>query len=168
MYYYRAGQVQDPQKGRALCNNCEKLKAINYYWEVLHLSYGRVHGSVWQLIIAIVLNVCHFSCLISELSVQQREGLERKSRSNSVDLNNFDHYLTLWCLVVTKDHAYLKLVSIFVIFLFFHQMTALQKLWKVFFISSKKLFLFLRYSIFCNYFPYFLHFPDTKGQIEVE
>ena len=142
MYYYRAEQVQDPQKGRAFCNNCEKLKAINYYWEVLHLSYGRVHGSVWQLIIAIVLNVCHFSCLISELSVQQREGIERKSRSNSVDLNNFDHYLTLWCLVVTKDHAYLKLVSaIFVIFLFFHQMTALQK----------KFFLFHLKSSFCSW-----------------
>ena len=31
---------------------------------------------------------------------------------------------------------------------FFHQMIALQDLWKLFFISSKKLFLFLRYSNF--------------------
>ena len=38
----------------------------------------------------------------------------------------------------------------------FHQMLALQKLWKVFFISSKKLFLFSRYSIFCIFvFPPF-------------
>ena len=44
----------------------------------------------------------------------------------------------------------LKLVStIFIKFLFFHQMTALQKLWKMLFISSKKLISFLRYSIFC-------------------
>ena len=44
----------------------------------------------------------------------------------------------------------LKLVSaIFIKFLFFHQMIALQTLWKMFFISSKKLFSFSRYSIFC-------------------
>ena len=64
----------------------------------------------------------------------------------------------------------LKLVSVifYQIFIFFNQMIALQKLWKVFFISSKKLFLFSRYSIFCNFFTSFPHFPDTKGQMEVE
>ena len=36
------------------------------------------------------------------------------------------------------------------------------------FISSKKLVLFLVYSNFCNFFPSFLHFPDSKGQMEVE
>ena len=55
------------------------------------------------------------------------------------------------------DHAtsdvlfYIKLVS--TIFYFFHQMKALQNLWKMFFISSKKLFLFmrfLRYLIFLS------------------
>ena len=44
----------------------------------------------------------------------------------------------------------LKVVSaIFINFLLFHQMIALQKLWRMFFISSKKLFLFSRYLIFC-------------------
>ena len=38
---------------------------------------------------------------------------------------------------------------------------------KIFFISSKKLFLFSRYSIFCNFFP-FPYFPDSKEQMEVE
>ena len=39
----------------------------------------------------------------------------------------------------------LKLVSaIFIKFLFFHQMGALQKLWKMLFISSKKLYSFSR------------------------
>ena len=33
--------------------------------------------------------------------------------------------------------------------LFFYQIIALHKLWKTFFISSKKLFSFLRYSNFC-------------------
>ena len=39
--------------------------------------------------------------------------------------------------------------AIFIKFLFFHQMIALQKLGKMLFISSKKLFLFLRHSFFC-------------------
>ena len=43
---------------------------------------------------------------------------------------------------------------------------ALQKLWKVLFISSKKFFLLTRYSNFCNFFPSFPHFPDKKGQTE--
>ena len=49
----------------------------------------------------------------------------------------------------------LKLVSTnFIKFLFFHQMIALQKLWKLFFISSKKLFSFSRYLNFCSFSPF--------------
>ena len=49
----------------------------------------------------------------------------------------------------------LKLASaIFYQIFIFQQMIALQKLWKMFFISSKKLFLFSRYSNFCV----FVHF----------
>ena len=47
---------------------------------------------------------------------------------------------------------------------YFHQMIGLQKLWKMFFISSKKLFLFSRYSFFCNFFASFPHFPIQKGK----
>ena len=44
----------------------------------------------------------------------------------------------------------LKLVStVFIKVLYFRQMIALQKLWKMLFISSKKLFSFWKYSIFC-------------------
>ena len=47
--------------------------------------------------------------------------------------------------------TYLKLASpIFIIFLFFNQIIALQKLWKMLFMSSKKLFSFSEYSNFCN------------------
>ena len=61
------------------------------------------------------------------------------------------------------DYSYLKLVSaIFIKFLFFHQITACQKLRKMFFISLKKISLLSRYSHFCNFFPSFLHFPDSK------
>ena len=56
----------------------------------------------------------------------------------------------------------------FIKFLFFHQMIALDKLWKMFFISSKKLISFSRYSNFCIFFPSFPHFLDSKGQMEVE
>ena len=56
-------------------------------------------------------------------------------------------------------------VRFFITFLFFHQMIALQKLWKVFFVSSKKLFSFSSYSDFCIFSS---SFPDSKGQMEVE
>ena len=59
----------------------------------------------------------------------------------------------------------LKLVSaIFIKFLFFQQMIALQKLWKMLFISSKKLFSFLRYSFFVFLaFPLFLPVDHCFG-----
>ena len=37
-----------------------------------------------------------------------------------------------------------------------------------YFFSSKKLFSFSRYSIFCNFFPSFPNFQDYKGQMDVE
>ena len=38
----------------------------------------------------------------------------------------------------------------------------------MFFISTKKLFLFARYSIFCNFSPSIAHFPASVGQMDVE
>ena len=57
----------------------------------------------------------------------------------------------------TYHMIFLKLVSaIFYQFFIFHQMIALQKLWKMFFISSKRLFSCLRYLNFCIFvFPFF-------------
>ena len=68
-----------------------------------------------------------------------------------------------------KQSLSLKLVSaIFIDFFYFLfcQIIALQKL--CIFYYSKKLFSFSRYSNFCNFFPFFSHFPDSKGQMEVE
>ena len=49
-----------------------------------------------------------------------------------------------------SDSLHLKLVSaIFYHIFIFHQMIALQELWKMSFISPKKLFSFSRYSNFC-------------------
>ena len=56
------------------------------------------------------------------------------------------------------DDQFLKLVSaIFIKFLFFHQMIAFQKLWKMLFISSKKLFHSrdIQFFVFLS-FPHFL------------
>ena len=52
---------------------------------------------------------------------------------------------------------FLKVVcAVFYQIFIFNQMIALQKLWKMFFISSKKLFSFSRYSNFCiSVFPSF-------------
>ena len=70
--------------------------------------------------------------------------------------------------VYIKTEVIKAFKKFFINFLFFHQKIAFQKLWELFFISSKNLFLFSRYSNFCDFFPPFPDFPDTKGQMEVE
>ena len=63
-----------------------------------------------------------------------------------------------WCLDMVNSWL-LKLLSAFVYQMFiFHQMITLQKLWKMFFISPKKLFSFSRYSIF-HIFVFLSFFP---------
>ena len=73
------------------------------------------------------------------------------------ELNEWLIWIWFRSSILNPNWAYLKLVSaIFIKFLFFHQMIALQKLWKMLFISSKMLFSFSRYSIFCIFvLPYF-------------
>ena len=62
-----------------------------------------------------------------------------------------------------------KLLSaIFYQIFIFSSNDSLSKTMKMFFISSKKLFSFSRYSSLCNFFPSFPHFPDSKRQKEVE
>ena len=51
---------------------------------------------------------------------------------------------------------------------FFHEMITHQKLQKMLFISSRKLFSFSRYSNVCNFFPSCPHIPDSKEQMEME
>ena len=51
-----------------------------------------------------------------------------------------------------KKTSYLKLVSAIFYQIIFYQMIALKKLWKIFFISFKKLFSFSRYSNFRIFF----------------
>ena len=64
-----------------------------------------------------------------------------------------------WCNYKHQHNNRLKLVSVIFCKIFIsHQLIAFQKLWKMFFISSKKLFLFSRYSdfsisVFPSYFP---------------
>lgn len=41
-----------------------------------------------------------------------------------------------------------------------------QKLWKTVLTSSKNFFSFLKYSFSSNFFPSFLHFPDSNGQMK--
>ena len=51
-------------------------------------------------------------------------------------------------------------------FLLFHQMIGLQMFRKMLFISSKKLFLFSKYSDFCNFFPLSHLFQIQKDKWE--
>ena len=64
-----------------------------------------------------------------------------------------------WVRKFLLNLIYLKLVSaIFHQIFIFHKMIALQKLWKIFFISSEKFFSFSRYPNFCIFgFPSFFH-----------
>ena len=59
-------------------------------------------------------------------------------------------------------------LSLWPLFFIFYKKKAFQKLWKMLFISSKKLFLLSRYSIFRNFFPSFSHFPNSKGQTKLK
>ena len=54
--------------------------------------------------------------------------------------------------------------AIFIKFLFFQQMIALQNIWKMFFNSSKKLFPFSRYSNFCLFSLPFHTFQTQKDK----
>ena len=64
--------------------------------------------------------------------------------------------------------SYLKLVSAIIYQIFiFSPFDSPLKLWKMLFISSKKLFSLSRYSNFCDFLPSFPHFPDSKGQMEI-
>ena len=95
------------------------------------------------------------------------------SRKGAINATKNRHHVAflLSKLQLSEKKKYLifkACVLFFIKILFFHQMIGLQKLWKMFFFSSKKLYLFSRYSNFCNFFPSFLQFPDSKGQMEVE
>ena len=61
----------------------------------------------------------------------------------------------------------LKLVSTIFYHFFFYLSDSPSKTMKNV-ISSKKLSSFWRYSNFCNFLPSFPHYPDSKGQMEVE
>ena len=84
---------------------------------------------------------------------------------NKIKKENSDNSINLkfpWCFPLSYNSFNLKklVFAIFIKFLFFHQMIVLQKLWKILFITSKKLFSFLRYSIFC--ISVLLSFPTCQ------
>ena len=62
---------------------------------------------------------------------------------------SFINILVVKIFVITMIYMWKLVSATFIKFLFLHQMIALQKLWKMLFISSKMLFSFLRCSIFC-------------------
>ena len=67
---------------------------------------------------------------------------------------------------VTVFKAYVR--NFLSIFYFFTKWYPFKNHEKCFFILYKKLISFSRYSNFCDIFPSFPHFPDSKGQMEVE
>ena len=47
--YYSRERVQELQKDGVLCDNCEQLKAVNYYHKALCLNYDRVPFLLFNL-----------------------------------------------------------------------------------------------------------------------
>ena len=97
--------------------------------------------------------------------------IQRELRIHSVDRRENMHFSCYMHLALFERfhkmgfYVLLNLVSaIFYRIFIFHQMIALQKLWKVFFISSKKLFSFSRYSNFCNFSLPFHNFQLQKDR----
>ena len=69
---------------------------------------------------------------------------------------NFNRIVVIALNVVSRNWAEKLLSAMFYQIFISYQMIALQKLWKMFFTSSKKLFSFSRYSNFCiSVFPSF-------------
>ena len=80
-------------------------------------------------------------------------------------LNYILLYLTLGYNFIKSKWLCLKLLSaIFQQIFIYHQMIALRKLWKMFFISSKKLFLVLRYlkSVSAIFYQIFICSPNDS------
>ena len=71
-------------------------------------------------------------------------------------------------LLVLSDYS-LKLVStiFYQIFIFPPNDSPLKTIKNVFYFIEKAIFV-SRYLNFCDFFPSFPHFPDSKGQMEVE
>ena len=67
---------------------------------------------------------------------------------------------------IFRPEAFLDIKACVRYFLFFHQMMTLGKFRKMRFISSKKLFLFPKYSNFCNFFPSFPSLSRFKRKNE--
>ena len=98
------------------------------------------------------------------------QGIDQKSGNQKYTHLHFAQYLEIGANLATKFGK--KLVNApkcqgYRCF-FFYQMISLQKSNKMFFVASKKLFSFLRYSNFCHFFLSFPQFPDSKGQMGKE
>ena len=92
--------------------------------------------------LVVIITKSYWNLKIYSLAIQVTTILEQKGGS------------------MVQGQVFLKLVSaIFIKFLFFDQMITLQKLWKMLFISSKKLFSFLRFLQIFVFLPFPLFLP---------
>ena len=115
-----------------------------YVPDSYHFKFGTIR-SLDKLLLSLWFEILHFLrfffffffVLLSETYLEPR----RKSK-----IGYFAKIVKAWKCQLAPAIFY----QIFI----FHQMIALQKLWKKFFISSKKLFSFSRY-FFISVFPFF-------------
>ena len=132
----------------------DMMSSSEFFDVVLFLLSNLVTGSSFMSISSLVLQLWQYSFIkdwpeIWKLEIPLSEFCPIYGDCGKSGIPNLASMSIMKCQGYTVSDS-LKLVSaIFIKFLFFHQMKALQKLWKMPFISSKKLFLFPRYSNFC-------------------
>ena len=139
-------------------SHCNWLKTLHKKWS-FPLKISSVNVNVNPDLVTFTEEIFNgkFNFLCSE------------SCSNCIPHNMVLRFSMLKCKCLCPVILNLKLVSaIFYQIFIFSPNDRPSKIMKNIFISSEKLFWFSRYSNFCNIFPSFPHFPDSKGQMEVE
>ena len=123
----------------------------------LNMSLGStVQKKSKRLLFFFFLNVIHS---MQDWTATTRHGVTRKGSTKRLQ-----HIGNPQLKDLMSVNSRLKLVSaIFHQILIFSPNDSPPKTMTSVFHLSKKLFSFSRYSNFCNFFPSFEHFPDTKG-----
>ena len=139
---------------RTVCSSRHNsFQSLVYCQNLASLSYV----FIWRLI---------YSFELTELVPLLHSCGRSSCYSNS--LHNFSIHIPWFMSQLLLKNTLWNRFNTCVCCLFFSQMIAFQKLWKMLFIPSTGLFSLLRNSNFCNFPPSFSHFLDLKGKMKLE
>ena len=134
-----------------LCRKCMNYKQMEKH--IKH-CFRRYAGMVYPVLHFLEKQQLHILSWIWQWGQISIELVLSSSAANFNSEQNLFLFETFQCYLISFFHkkilkCFPELISLCLLFFIFHQMIALQKLWKMLFISSKKLFSFLKYSNFC-------------------